>query len=44
MGYTGLVGATEQVQLRALLEWHGMGAMTVNGCHMTHIYRDGEKP
>ena len=44
MGYMGLVEAMEQVQLRALLKWHGMGAVTINGCHMTCIYGDGEKP
>ena len=44
MGYTGLVEAMEWVWLRALVKWHGTGAVTVNGCCMTHIYRDGEKP
>ena len=43
-GYTGLVEATERVRLRALLKWHGTGAVTVNGCRMTRIYGDGEKP
>ena len=44
MGYIGLVEAMEQVWLRALLKWHGMGAMTINRCCMTCIYGDGEKP
>ena len=44
MCYMGLVEATEWVWLRALLKWHSMRAVTVNRCHMTRIYGDGEKP
>ena len=43
-GYMGLVEAMEWVWLRALLKWHGTGAVTVNGCCMACIYGDGEKP